>query len=401
MKPIVLTFVGYYLPGYRGGGPIRTIANMVERLGDEFDFRVVTIDRDLGDPQPYSDVQVDRWQAVGKAQVFYASPLGCSFSSVEKLLRETPHDVLYLNGFFHPIFTLRPIIVRKIFRSVRRPTIVAPRGEFAESALRLKSIKKKLYLAVSRLFGLFDDVSWHASTEFEARDIERVTHVELNRIKIATNIAENPSLVEFQILPFANKSRERLRVCFLSRIAPMKNLTFALNVLMMVKSPIDFYIYGPKESTQYWGECQGLIDRLPSNISVTYGGSVEPSQVRRTIESHDVFFVPSQGENFGHVFIEAFSAGVPVLISDRTPWLGLKALNIGWDISLDRPEEFVRTLEDFSNSDMDFRRKMRDSCIQFAFEKMGSKDALTMSRRLFSEAFGGELLDANLNNTGL
>lgn len=31
-KPKILTFVGYYLPGYKAGGQLRTIANMVENL---------------------------------------------------------------------------------------------------------------------------------------------------------------------------------------------------------------------------------------------------------------------------------------------------------------------------------------------------------------------------------
>lgn len=35
----ILTLADYYLPGYKAGGPIRTLANMVDMLGDEFKFR--------------------------------------------------------------------------------------------------------------------------------------------------------------------------------------------------------------------------------------------------------------------------------------------------------------------------------------------------------------------------
>ena len=38
---VILCFVAYYLPGYRSGGPVRTIANFVDHLGDEFDIRIV------------------------------------------------------------------------------------------------------------------------------------------------------------------------------------------------------------------------------------------------------------------------------------------------------------------------------------------------------------------------
>ena len=49
----ILTFVDYYLPGYKAGGPIRTIANMVSQLGGEFEFLIVTRERDFLDTVPY------------------------------------------------------------------------------------------------------------------------------------------------------------------------------------------------------------------------------------------------------------------------------------------------------------------------------------------------------------
>ncbi len=38
----ILTFVGVYLPGFKAGGPLRTIANMTANLGDEFEFWIFT-----------------------------------------------------------------------------------------------------------------------------------------------------------------------------------------------------------------------------------------------------------------------------------------------------------------------------------------------------------------------
>lgn len=70
-KPKILTFVSYYLPGYKAGGPLRTIANMVEHLGNDFEFWIVTRDRDLGDTVPYADVIINEWNDVHGAKVFY------------------------------------------------------------------------------------------------------------------------------------------------------------------------------------------------------------------------------------------------------------------------------------------------------------------------------------------
>ncbi len=49
----ILTFNRYYLPGYRAGGPIRTLANTVAQLGEEFSFRIITLNHDSGVDTPY------------------------------------------------------------------------------------------------------------------------------------------------------------------------------------------------------------------------------------------------------------------------------------------------------------------------------------------------------------
>ena len=93
-KPVILCFVAYYLPGYRSGGPVRTISNFVDHLGDEFDIRIVTRDRDVLDDKPYSGIRVDNWCTVGKAHVFYASVQTLSLGGIAQLIRDTPRFTL-------------------------------------------------------------------------------------------------------------------------------------------------------------------------------------------------------------------------------------------------------------------------------------------------------------------
>ena len=69
-SPVVLTLVDYYLPGCKGGGPITTLANVVERLGTEFDLRIATRDRDLGATCRYECwTDAADWRKVGHAAV--------------------------------------------------------------------------------------------------------------------------------------------------------------------------------------------------------------------------------------------------------------------------------------------------------------------------------------------
>ncbi len=281
-KPVVLVFVGFYLPGYRGGGPIRSIANMVDRLSDEFDFRIVTRDRDLGDKVPYTSIDVNCWNLVGKAKVFYLDSSSFSLFTIFRLIRNTYHDVLYLNSFFDTRFTWAALLSRRLL-GFCQPVVLAPRGEFSEGAVNLKKWKKAPFLRLVHLSGLLDKVLWHASTKLELVDIVRVVGAGGASICVAENISIAPDLVA---RPSLDRDRSRvldlvpgpsLRVCFLSRISPMKNLDFALRVLRQIKVGVEFNIYGPIELPSYWALCESLIGELPAHVHVSYLGSVENS----------------------------------------------------------------------------------------------------------------------------
>ena len=144
MKPVVLTFVAHYLPGYRAGGPIRTIANLVERLGDEFEFRIVTLDRDIGDDHPYAGIQTDIWVPCGKALVRYVSADEFGLRKVAEIARSTSHDIIYLNSFFDAQFTIQVLIISRFGLLGKRPIVIAPRDNFQRGLSNLSRLKRRL-----------------------------------------------------------------------------------------------------------------------------------------------------------------------------------------------------------------------------------------------------------------
>lgn len=383
-KPIILTFVRHYLPGYKSGGPVRTIANMVEHLGDEVDFRIVTLDRDVVDTQPYTGIQVDAWNIVGKSQVFYASPTNCSMFNLVRLIQKTPHDVVYLNSFFDPIFTIRPLLARWLGLTPKRPWIIALRGEFSKGALMLKSWKKNPFIALVHKIGMYNDLIWQASSEHEATDIQSIMNPHVNKIIIAPNLSNTDQSTGPIARP--HQPGEPLKVIFLSRISPMKNLDFALQVLGTVHSKIIFNIYGPVREEDYWKHCQQLIADLPAHISVTYHGSVEPAHVPEVIASHDLFFLPTRGENYGHVIAEAMSAGTPVLIANTTPWRNLEQAGIGWDLPLDAEQPFAECIDHCADLDVAAYREWRCRIQQFAKGGLNDPKIIEANRYLFMEA---------------
>lgn len=340
-KVVILCLISEYLPGFRSGGPIRTIANLINQLGDEFEIRVICRDRDLGDSFSYSNIKIDRWNTVGKAKVFYASNKMISFSGMGKLLKETRYDILYLNSFFSFNFTIIPLFLRYFGLVKQKPCAIAPRGEFAKNAMALKKEKKRLYLWLVKFFRLYKNLYWQASSHFELTDIKREVGEVAKIIKIA------PDLISFKKLELNKgfkRKRSYFRIIFLSRISPMKNLDYLIKVLTKVRTPLEFTIFGPKVDLKYWSQCIKLIKKLPSNIKVNINEEVSPKKVQEIFSQYDLFVFPTRGENFGHVILESLSAGTPVLLSDKTLWqtdklLGLQVLSLNkniWAMNIDK-----------------------------------------------------------------
>ncbi len=63
------------------------------------------------------------------------------------------------------------------------------------------------------------------------------------------------------------------------------------------------------------------------------------------LPGYDRFFLAPFSENFGHAINEALSAGVPVVISDKTPWRNLQEKGMGWDLPLDNRRAFIEVIE--------------------------------------------------------
>jgi len=383
VRPTVLTFVGYYLPGHKSGGPVRTITNMVDHLGEELDFRIVTADRDFLDTAPYPDVDIDEWNRVGKAQVFYASPRSQSLVNLVRLIRGTPHDVLYLNSFFSPGFTLPPLLARRLGLIPRRPTVIAPRGEFSEGSFALKRWKKQPYKTAARALGLYRNLTWQASSEYEVKDIREAMESTAHRILVAPNLPPVPDAGGGVGQQRRRNPGDPLRVCFLSRISPEKNLEYALRVLATVRVPVEFNIVGPGQDQAYWEKCQRLIANMPEHVKVETHGGVQHAQVASVFADHDLFFLPTRGENYGHVIAEALAVGTPVLIADTTPWRELKEKGIGWDLALNDEGRFVSAIEEAATTTGEDYTDWRMRVLSYATERLGGREIIESNRRLF------------------
>jgi glycosyltransferase involved in cell wall biosynthesis len=379
----VLVMADRYLPGYKSGGPIRSLSNLVARLGDEIDFRVCTRDRDGGDTAPYPGIVAGEWQPVEKARVRYLAPAEQRMSVLRAVIAEAGHDVLYLNSAFSPLVTLRTLALRRLGRIPPRPVVLAPRGELSAGALSLKSAKKRAWLAAARTAGLYRGVLWHATADEEAEEIRHWFGAGVP-VRVVPNLGP-PG--EMPTAERAAKAPGRLRVVFLSRIARKKNLDVALRALARVRGgEIDFHVYGPAEDAAYWAECQALAAALPPHVRMEYRGAVEHARVAELMRGYDLFFLPTRGENFGHAIADALRAGTPVLIADTTPWRGLREAGAGWDLPADDVDGFARALEACAALDAEAHAALCRGAAALAARRLDDASAVDGYRALFRAA---------------
>ena len=364
----VLILMGRYLPGHKDGGPLRTIINVTEALGDEYEFFIACLDRDHGDTEPYPNIVRDNWNQVGKAKVWYVSPGEFNDELILKLAKGK--DLIYLCSFYDDYGYKTLLLKRK--GKIKQPVFLASMGVFSEGALAQKALKKKLFITGFKAIGLFKNITWSVTSEIEANDVKRV-------------IGKNAKYIVAEDLPRTNvpgrtePQHNPMKVAFLSRISPKKNLLRAIEELQKVKSEMKFTIYGPAEDQEYWKKCQDALKELPKNVSWEYIGDIPTEKVQEVLAQSDVFFFPTLGENYGHVIFEALSVGCIPVISDQTPWHEIPLKNAGYELPLDG--DFSGVLDELAKSNN--RSQMAENAVEVARERVEKNQRETGYRKIF------------------
>lgn len=345
-KKTILLFIDWYLPGYKAGGPIQSCANLVAHLQDDFNFKIVTRDTDYCETNPYEGIESNTWITINAhVQVYYFSAGSLNKKNIYNLIESTTYDWVYLNGVFSYFFTIVPLFYFRKKKDAK--IIVAARGMLAKGALAIKNKKKQLFLQFANLLKLFKQVVFHATSEAEGQDIIAVFGAKSN-IKIAGNLSKK---IAFETFEPKEKEAGKLKLINVARVAPEKNLKFALELLKQCKSPIQFDFYGPVYEDAYFNACKTIIEQFPSHITANYKGVLPNAEVYNTLKNYDAMFMPTLGENFGHIILESLMASCPVIISDQTPWQHLEDEKAGWAIPLSDSQKFIQVLEHLAQCD--------------------------------------------------
>ena len=371
----------WFLPGYKAGGPIRSVANMVRALSEDFDFFIVTRNTDLSDDEPYKNIDPNKWLAKYSAHVYYLSADNYSKDKIKTLIGERNYDAMYLNSLYSSQYALTPLRIRnKHFPDLK--TVLAPRGMLGAGALQTKSLKKALFLKTTQLFQFFKNITWHATSEDEKNTISKVFG---SKAKIIVG-APISIPAKFESRNKINKYPGAARFFFIGRVSEHKNISFALDCFIKLKpkGEILFDIFGAAEEQEYLRKIETQIKQLPSNIKVNYKGPIPNKELKIKLQAEYHFMLfPTKGESFSHSIVDSWNSGCPVLISDQTPWVDLEYKNLGWNFNLQDPISLIDSINQAVHLNQETYNNWSNSCVRFYNKNVCSEEITTKNKLIF------------------
>lgn len=334
-KPTIAVLYEFFYPGYKAGGPIQSLVNMVQSLGHLYDFKIITTAYDLNTDEAYLNIAVNQWNQVQlpgstseTVMVWYDAAKHPSLKKLQQVILGSGASKLFINGFYTRHFLL-PLLLKKAGLLPNIGIVVSPRGMLQKGALAIKPMQKQVYLNALKLIGLCKQVVFHATTADEAVDIVNVFG-KTQAIVVAGNIPKQPWIT----IGSTKKTVGVLKLVYLSVITPKKNLLLLLKELKQCREKVELYIYGPIKENGYWEKCLKEMNGMPINVKLTYMGHIPAHEVQNILGAYDALVLPTKGENFGHALYESLSVGTPIITSLFTPWTNLHERNAGWNIPI-------------------------------------------------------------------
>jgi hypothetical protein len=221
-KPKLLLFSDWFYPGYKAGGPIKSVTNLSIALQQEIDVFVFTADTDLNETTPYPNIKPNTWVKPiegSNVQVFYCSKENLNRTTIKAIIKEVNPTSIYLNHLWSYWFVLQPLFICWLqFKKIK--IVLCPRGALFESALHyLKTYpKKRVLIAILKSLRIHKKIHFHATTPQEKETIEKY----FSDVKIS--IANNLPDLQQPVLSTIEKKQGELKLVFIARIVDIKNL---------------------------------------------------------------------------------------------------------------------------------------------------------------------------------
>ena len=254
--------------------------------------------------------------------------------------------IIHQHGIFLPISLL------SLTSSKNVKVIISPHGYLEPEKLKVSSFKKKIVL------GLYEGRNLRNSSALVACSTQEA--LSLRNFGLRQPIAIIPNGVDEALTKKSQRVEENevfkekylvngdvKILLFLSRIHLFKGLKLLLQAISVIKS--EFYsnkwifVIAGIDENNHEDELKAFVAENNLEDIVLFVGPQYGEEKIQAFDAADCFILPSRGENFGIVVIEALARGLPVITTMNTPWKDLVTLNCGWWIERSQ-ESFQHTL---------------------------------------------------------
>ena len=113
-------------------------------------------------------------------------------------------------------------------------------------------------------------------------------------------------------------------------------------------------------------------------------GPLDKKNIHNTLAKYDLFVFPTLGENFGHVIFDAIKSGLPILISNKTPWNDIEDYRIGWSIPISEKAKYLEIINNFDNWWSKNSSNFDERCLNFINNNSQIDKVILMYKSLFA-----------------
>jgi glycosyltransferase involved in cell wall biosynthesis len=331
----VLHVTPYFAPAFRYGGPPRSILGLCQSLGDAgVDVEVFTTTANGPEPLPavpdgteYEGVRVRYFPLTWPKRYWRASSLGAA------LARALPAaDLVHVHGLWN--MTGSAAVTHA--RAAGKPYVLSPRGMLQPAAMRRNhTMKIAAYWAYERAH-LHGAALLHATSPIEQRQLAQYGPPVVSIANGVTPVVVSADGLE-RLRARADIGVDDEVVTFLGRLHPIKRLDLlaeAFAIVLRARPRARLVIAGPDEG----GYRQRVEPLFASIASATrWLGAVDADTAGALFAASRTLVQCSDSESFGMSVAEALTAGVPVVVTDRSPWSQAGILGFGYSVAHDAP----------------------------------------------------------------
>jgi len=315
----VVFISSHFQPAWDWGGPVRSTWNLIRGLArNGISVEVLTTNSrqhgivDVPRLRYEEGVKITTFPVVKGGTNQFINRNGLApLLWVELSKRISSNDIVHIDGFWGPT----PLLAGAVCKLHGKPYVISTHGTLEQRSLKEKWVKKAVALQLGTRKLLMDSAKLHYTTKMEqdlspswARSFSVVIpNASENRAKGTGAVFRNR----------INVPEDTILLGLFGRIHPRKGIGFMLDVLSDVSKTanVRLVIVGPEEGEEIH-IVKKRIAELNISEFVSMVGMLKGNELDDAYAGVDLLVLPSYGESFGNVVVEAAMQGTPSIVSD-------------------------------------------------------------------------------------